>query len=146
MFRVHQKEASGAVRERLIAPRDDEETLQLYRRITKDFPLISKMYPDTILSTVLHRSIPRDFLIAEAQKYFEEIRIVWVKSDDKDTAQRIQKGKHAPGRLETLLARKKRQAEEFQEFGTTIPTIVYSLEISDAVEQFRAAAGVSRLK
>lgn len=73
----------------ILQPNTDEERLRIYKNIFKDFPLLSKMYPDVIVDDVFHRKSPREYFLSEARKYYESVVFVWIDSDDESVKIRL---------------------------------------------------------
>ncbi len=118
------------VHEKLQQPDTDEKRTLLYQRIVKDFPLLSKMYPDMVIDSAFHRIHPRDAFFREARQYFDDVLVLWVESDAQEGAWQGIDNSEASVRKEKLIRK------EFQPFDVPVPTFSYSGSIDAAQEAF----------
>lgn len=104
--------------ERIMEPSTDPARMQLYREVSKDFPLISKMYKNVVIDDAFHREKPRSFFLEEARAYFNPVVFVWVESPDETVELRLQTGKHTGLVPDTAIALRKRKQmiKEFEPF------------------------------
>ena len=107
----------GAIHERIQRAKTDDMRMRIYGRAIAEFPRLRKMYPDVILEDVFHRARPREYFIAEAQKYFDNVIFVWIESDEASVADRLalMKKKGLIDSIETSLHRRRRSMENFEE-------------------------------
>jgi hypothetical protein len=66
---------------KVLQPSTDAERLTIYRTALREFPLLSKMYPNAVVDESFHREIPRKYFLLEARKYYSPVIFVWVDCD-----------------------------------------------------------------
>jgi len=133
-------DAGNTFREQVFGPRNDKERTQMYERVVVDFPMLSKMYPNTVCESTFHRSVPRDYFFEEARKYFRPVIFVWIDSDGADAEARItgMAERAAISSLAEGLHRRDEAKKEFQPFSETVPTFHNVLSDTEAPEKLSA--------
>jgi hypothetical protein len=100
-------------------PKTDEERIMLYEKVLKDFQMLSKLYPDTVVDDVFHRAGPREQFFSRARVFFPDVRVIWIDSDDTGTETRIRTRHGARSRW--LLRARAEIQKQFQPFIPAIP-------------------------
>jgi len=75
----------------VLRSRTDKERLRIFGSVLREFPLLSKMYADVIVSDTFHRSVPREYFLSEARKYFNPVVFIWIESDESSVPHRLKR-------------------------------------------------------
>lgn len=123
-------------------PNTDEETLKVYKNVFKDFPLLSKMYPDVVVDDTFHREAPREYFLSEARKYYNPVVFVWIDSDDASVRVRL---KHLWKRrrirsVEQALHKRDRAAAKLQLPAPPAPRFSYRVSGDERIAAEQVAA------
>jgi len=134
----------GLVRQ-VSAPRmpmsTDEEYLQFFRRVTEKFPVLAKMYPDTVMAAPLHRALPREFLFEAAARSFDDVRVVILESSEQEAFERL-RGKVSEDSMRRFKARWRQEADTFQPFETDVSTLRAGTDFADTTRRLCELLGV----
>ena len=108
---------------RILQPRTDKDRVKVYENVCKDFPLLSKMYPDVVVDDTFHRDIPREYFLSEARKYYTPVVFVWIESDEASVRVRLERIRQA-GKIESVdgaLRRREKAHAKQQPFPPATP-------------------------
>lgn len=120
-------------REHTVRPQTDDQYMHVYQRVLADFPLVSKMHSDVVVSDSFHRATPREFFLKEAENYFCPVVFVWVESPEEYTRPRLER-MHKLGMMMTVEKEMQRRAvikSELEPFSSP-PLIFDHEETNDA--------------
>ncbi len=95
----------------------------LYKKIIEQFPLLSKMYPDVVMSGLFADTASRDHFFSEARKYFGEVVVVWIESSDQVADVRFMRADKVSGRrnISTSVRLRAAQAAQFEPYSGDVP-------------------------
>ena len=114
-FRVYARMRDGTVRERLQRPHTDNARMHLCRRVLEDFPLLSKIYPDTVMSNAFHREKPRGYFLTQASQYSNPVIFMWIESSESLVSKRLADMKER-GMIASIWGAKRRREKMRAEF------------------------------
>jgi len=144
MLRMFVKDRRGLMREQVLQPKDNNEQLRIYERIASEFPRLTKMYPHVLVTDTFHKAAPRNFLLGEARKYFDNTAFVWIHSDEQSTARRmLARNPSAQPSIEEKLRTKKVQEQEFEAFDADVLKIDYKDSLAETVAELRSVIGTA---
>lgn len=146
-MRRHRFTRDGALHRDAIPPRTDEARRALYEKATRDFPLLAKMYPDTLIDDIFHRKESREYLFKEAGKYFGKSCFVWIESSEEVVEERIQH-MEAKGRVRSAnvaLQRREKMKKNFEPF-VPPPLTFTCTSFTDLTSDARALAALIRVQ
>ena len=110
--------SGGKLAERVREPETEEEHMHLYERLAREFPLLSKMYPDIIIHDSFHLARPRDYLIHAVRTHFGEPKFVWIEASDERAQERFARLKTMSviRDIERAVRLRRRQQRDFEPF------------------------------
>src|SRR5262245_12342986 len=89
MMRLYPREQDATVQTHLVRIHNDDERIVLYKKVATDFPMLSKMYKDVIVSATFHRKQSTAYFLEEARKYFSPVIFIWVDADEEGINKRL---------------------------------------------------------
>jgi len=132
----------GVAHEVAVPTYSDEGLLAMYKKVAEKFSTMSKLYDDVVVQHTFHRDVPREYLLAEARRYFDDVVFVWVDVDDESLQKRfalMRKKKVVCCVKHARMARAK-TLEDFQAFRPAPLTFLHSFSRPKVAEELRALA------
>lgn len=117
-----------------IHPGTDEQQVALYDQVLREFPRLSKMYPNVVVQDSFHRAKPREYFFSAARRSFDRIVFVWVGSDEKFVEDRLMHMREIGiiHNVHRTYARREREIAEFEPFSESPLTFNHTISSDDA--------------
>ena len=138
-FRMRRRDVDkhGAIRERKLPARTDKERLYIYECAARDLPILAKMYDDVIIGRSFHRKTPREYFLAQVQKYFDPVIFVWIDSTEESALERIREmyGKKLVESIAGAECERERCIREFEPFAEPPLRYIHEGDIASSAER-----------
>jgi hypothetical protein len=121
----------------------DAERLRIFQSAAKEFPMLARMHTDVVIERAFHRKAPRDLFFEAARSAFDDVKFVWVESDEETALERFRAMYEAGGisSIEKNRAQRASEQAEFEPFDTPPLTFKNELPAAEAVARLLSLIG-----